>query len=331
MIFFVLLLIPVVLSVVGFIVLKGVTWKEFLLQVAVQALIAGISAGAVSCANTHDNEVWNGKVTKKQRDTVSCSHSYSCHCKTVCSGSGKNKSCSEKCETCYEHFHDYDWDVYTSLGETIEIDRVDRQGTSEPSRFTAVVIGEPTSHIHSYVNYVKASPDTLFRHQGLKKKYAATLPAYPGHIYDYYRLNRYVTAGASVGDGHEWNDMLSRLNANLGSAKQVNVIVVLTKQPHEWFYALEETWIGGKKNDIVLVTGVDDTGAPTWAEVMAWTTDPLFKIKVRDDLLDEGALSPEKVEGVLSRNITAFHKRKPMSDFEYLKSRGLEDRAQNVA
>lgn len=319
--FLVILLPPVTIALGVFLLLKGITWKEFLVMLAAELLVAGCSAGIVSCESTHDTEVWNGVVAKKERVTVSCSHSYRCHCHEVCTGSGKNKSCSEECDTCYEHTWDYDWNVYTSNNETITIDRVDRQGTSEPSRFASVKVGEPTSVIHGYTNYIKASPDSLFRHQGLKEKYKVELPDYPQNVYDYYRLNRLVTAGVSVVDPGAWNSDLSQVNALLGHNRQANIIVVLAKnKPHDWYSALEESWIGGKKNDVVLVISVDDTMKPQWVEVMAWTTNPIFKVKLRDDVMDEQVIDRSTVITALKVQVNTTFIRKPMADFEYLSS-----------
>lgn len=57
MAFLLLLTIPLLLAIGGFILLKGITWKEFLVQVAVQVLIAGISAAILYFANIHDTEL----------------------------------------------------------------------------------------------------------------------------------------------------------------------------------------------------------------------------------------------------------------------------------
>jgi hypothetical protein len=138
--FLIVMGVPVVLATLAFIFLDGISWKEFALIVTAELVIAGSSAGIVSCEKTADTEVWDGRVASKKEVPVPCEHSYNCNCHEVCSGSGKNRSCSEECDTCYEHHgfmrtiqgNDYDWDVYTTNGETVTIDRVDRQGVSEP-------------------------------------------------------------------------------------------------------------------------------------------------------------------------------------------------------
>ncbi len=323
--FLIVLLVPLLVAGVAYIFLDGITLKELGVIGAACLFVAGASACIVSFSNTADTEVWNGAVTSKEQVYVSCSHSYSCHCKQVkhCSGSGKNRSCSysEECDTCYRHTNDWDWDVHTTLGETISINRIDSRGSYEPPRFTAVKIGEPTSSTHTYTNYVKASPGTLFRHQGLSEKYGTTIPTYPQNVYDYYRLNRLVTVGMSLPDASDWNADLSRINAELGHAKQANMIVVLVhNKPDDWYYALEETWIGGKKNDTILVISVDDQMKPQWASVMAWSTNELFKVKLRDDIMDEPVIDRKAVITALETNVSKYFVRKHMKDFEYLNS-----------
>jgi hypothetical protein len=118
-----------------------------------------------------------------------------------------------------------------------------------------------------------------------------------------------------------WSDDLSALNADIGRAKQVNMIVVLTKQPSEnWFYALEETWVGGKKNDVTLVVSVDDGMKPRWVNVMAWATDNTFKVKLRDAVMGAGQVSRGSVLAALRQNVSDHFRRKPMAEFEYLKA-----------
>jgi hypothetical protein len=320
--FSVVLIVPLLVAFAAFLLTKEVDWRELLLIIGAQAIVAGISAGICYYSNTTDTEVWNGVVTGKAKVSVPCSHSYQCHCHEECSGSGKNRSCSEHCDTCYEHFNDYDWDVYTSNQETITIDRIDRQGSSMPGRWEIIKTGEPTSVAHSYTNYVKASPDSLFRYQGQEQKYEALIPNYPDSIYDYYKLDRLVLVnGASVADPDLWNADLRRLNADIGSQKQVNIIVIVVRNlPEEFFYAVEEKWIGSKKNDVVLVVGVDSTNAPKWVQVMAWTINPIFEVKLRNAILAKPVIQRWDVISELKVNILKYHNRKPMADFEYLKA-----------
>ena len=321
MVFTVLLIIPALVAL-GFFLFSGrsITIKEFLVQIAVQAAIAGISTGIIYWSDTSDIETWNGVITSKKHFHVSCSHSYSCHCRQVCSGSGKNESCYTHCDTCYEHSYDVEWHGYTSNSEDIEINTVDRQGLHEPSRWTAMHVGEPTAIEHSYTNYIKAAPDTLFRRNGEYKQFQ--VPQHP-RTYDYYRTMRIVTMGVPVPAVAE--DQLNEVNAALGSRKQVNIMLMTVRnQPREWFYALEQRWLGGKKNDLTVVVSVDQQGVIQWVNVMAWCQNEMVKIVIRDSIMSVGKLQSIEdwgnVVGDIREGVTGFYIRKPMADFKYLES-----------
>jgi len=317
MIFIGFISVPLLIAIVGYLVSKEISVKEMAVIVGVLAAVAGISVAVCYYGNTTDHEVWNGTVTSKKRETVSCSHSYSCNCRSC--NCDKDGRCSTCCDTCYEHFHDYDWDVYTSNGETVTIDRVDRQGVDQPPRWTAVRIGEPTTLPHRFTNYIKGSPGTLFRNSGQAAKFKGQLPQYP-KVYDYFRMDRLIDDSGTVSNPASWNTSLSEINGRIGSAKQVNAMVIVTRHPREFFYALEESWIGGKKNDAILVIGVDADSKPAWTEVMAWVKDEGFKVKLKEDALNLPKVEREAILAVFEKNIVASYQRKPMHDFEYLKA-----------
>ena len=332
MVFLVLLAIALLPAIVGKVFFHGITWKEFAAHLAAQVLVAGFSALIVYHRDTGDTEVINAVVTSKKQDEVSCSHGYNCNpyrcnphnCRPRACGTRKlPRTCYDTCyntcyHTCYEHFHDYNWDVHTSIGETFHIRRVDRQGVATPPRWAATQVGEPTSSSHSYENYVKASPDSLFRHQGLTEKYKADLPAYPLEIFDYWHLNRVVLVGVkSLPNLEAWNRRLSEINGEVGPKKQVNLVLVITNKPADYFYALEEHWIGGKKNDAILVVGVDQSSQILWAEVMAWSANKKFEVELEFNLHGK-QLELEPVLGMFRDHTLRNYKRKPMHDFEYL-------------
>lgn len=322
MAFAVLFFIPAILAILFFTFgKKSITLKEFLLQMAIQAVIAGISVYVIYNRNTWDSEILNGQVVSKTRDEVSCEHSYKCFCYQSCSTDSKgNQSCHEVCQTCYEHSYDVSWRVRADIGTTT-ISRVDRQGLKEPSRWSVVQIGDPYSDSHSYTNYIKAAPDTLFRHQGLMEKYKDKLPKYPNNLYDYYKIDRTVVVGGTLADLNSWHEGLSKINRDIGKQKEVNmVMVVVFNQPREYFYALEQSWIGGKKNDVALVVGVDNSLSIQWTEVMGWTTNELFKVKLRDSILALKTLEKDSVLKVLKEETHSGFVRRSMKDFEYLEA-----------
>jgi hypothetical protein len=314
MIFLSFFIVPLLIAIGGYLFFgKRITVKELLLQLFIQTAVVGIICSIVYYKNTTDTETWNGRVAAKTREKVSCGHSYPCRCRPVSCG----KNCTTvHCDTCYEHFYDVDWDVRTTLNEGINIDRVDRQGLTEPPRWTSTKIGEPTSMPHSYTNYIKAAPDTIFRTQGTT---AEAMPTYPQSYYDYYRLDRLVQIGTAVPDVAEWNKDLSELNADMGSAKQANIVITLVKgHGRDWYKTLERSWIGGKKNDVVLVIGLNSDDTIAWTETMAWTDYSYFRIKLRDDVLAIGKLDRAAIFAAIRDGVGKNFKRKPMSDFAYL-------------
>lgn len=324
MILLTMLLIPILVAL-GFFIFSGkkITIGEFLLQNGLQILVMLPFAFGNGCSSMQDVEIWNGTVAKKERNKVSCSHSYKCFCYQSCSTDSKgNQSCHEVCQTCYEHSYDVDWDVYTTNNENFEIDRIDRQGVNEPPRWTAVKIGEPTSVRHSYTNYIKASPDSLFRRQGLLEKYKQYIPEYP-HPYDYYRMNHSLTVnGATLTDAANLNKKLAEMNGTIGKAKKVNMMVIAVKDlPHDYFFALEQAWIGSKKNDFVLVIGVDSAGKPQWADVLAWTQNKMAEVVARDAAAKLTSINDtDQIVNILQSSVSEHYIRKPMKDFEYLKN-----------
>ena len=299
---------------------KKITLVEFGAQMAIQTIAMALIVYGISSMNTSDTQIINGVVTGKERVRVHCRHSYQCNCYTTCSGSGKNRSCSRHCSTCYEHSHDVDWDVKSTVG-TFSINTLDRQGLQEPPRWTSTKIGEPVATTDSYENYVKGSPDSLFRHQGLVEKYKGKLPNYPSNVYDYWHIDRLVTVGVTIPDAGQWNRDLERINGYLGPKKQVNVVIVVVKNmPTDYFQALEQHWIGSKKNDVAAVISVDNDNNIQWVETMAWTRDKMAEVVVSDNIRKIGKLDREAIINGIATGVDASYVRKPMKDYEYLAS-----------
>lgn len=316
----VLITIPFLIAAVAFVLDKKITWKEFLVQVAVQLVVIGLYGVCIYEYRLADTEILNGTVAKKWTETVHCRHGYPCNCHEVCSGSGKNKSCYTHCDTCYVHLYDRDWDLTSTTGREWSIDTIDSQGLQEPPRWSKVVVGEGTAETHSYTNYVLASPDSLFRLQGVDlKPYESTIPTYPSQVYDYYRLNRFLPVDTAFPDVDQWNTQLSLLNGRLGPIKQANVVIVVVKGMYrDYFNALRVKWVGGKKNDIVIVFGTNDQHQIVWDDIMAWTDKQDFIVVLKDDLMKVGVLDRQKVLETIEKDVPLFV-RKPMSDYSYLR------------
>jgi hypothetical protein len=277
-------------------------------------------------AKTHDTEIWNGEVTSKARTHGEYTESYQCNCRTVTSGSGKNQTTSTVCDTCYREHYTVSWDCSSNIGG-FHIDGADWLNQAvyllpDPGRYTVIQKGDPVSKNHWYTNYIKAVPETLFRpaSDSLKQQFAGQIPAYPISIYDLYHVDRVIPVGVNMPNVHEWNVKLSEALKTLGPAKQANAVIVVTKSVDpNYFYALQDAWLNGKKNDIIIVIGAPEfPGKAAWVNIMALTDQDIFKIKLRDDILALDSLTADSVIGALTKNTNETFKRKRMRDFAYL-------------
>lgn len=317
-----LLAIPLLIAAIGFFAGKGkIDPRELGIQVAV-VLIAVLVPYAIALhGKTSDTEIWNGVVASKTVSNVSCCHPYCCRTCESCSTDSKgNRTCSSYCcQTCYVHSHDVEWDAMSSNDENVYSNGCNSPGTSEPQRWTQIVIGEPTAVEHDYTNYIKGSPDTLMRRTGASDTYGQFVPEYP-RVYDLYRADRFLVVGAMVPNRGPLNQRLSEINAKLGRQKKVNIDVIVTAVADErYLEAVREKWLGGKINDVVVVVGVDgDTLKIRWAGVISWTHNETLKVDLRNKILDMDVLDAPKLLDAVEDEVVVKYDHIRISEFEYL-------------
>jgi hypothetical protein len=324
----ILLAIPLVAAVAGLVLSKGrFNWLEALVQSGVAMMLVGGGFFAARYAKTADTEIWNGRIVKSAGEQ-SCCHSYSCNCSTVClpscstnaeGDSSCGVSCHEECDTCYEHSHDLYWSARTTNGETVFHDGCNPPGSAPPAAWARIVDGEPSAVEHSYINYVKGAPGKFFGRPWLIDRYKGKLPAYP-RVYNMYRADRFLMSaiGEALPDTAALNRELSRINGNLGRAKQVNIIMVVTAEDPEFAEALSEAWLGGKKNDLIVVVGVPEFPRIGWVRVVSWTDARKVKDTIADRVMALGEFDGRKLLSVVEQEVAAKFKRKHMKDFRYL-------------
>lgn len=321
--FLILLLVPLAISIGALVYFKGkITILEFACQAVVLFIFVGGCIGIAYWSDTADKEIWNGQVTSKTRDEVSCRHSYECNCYYTedCDSKG---SCTQTrhCSTCYEHSYDVDWNVHSSINESVGIETIDRQGLRMPPRWGSAFVGEPWSSEHSYENYIKANPDSVLTGgKGDVEKWKALIPAYPG-IYDYYKANHFINMGPVPDvDYGTWNWLVNEDNKTLGPAKQVNLLVLLVKTSDpSYVQAFKTAWLGGKKNDAVVIIGSEDGHKIAFAEVVSWAVRANYRDNLRDDIMEIGTLDrrDDIMKAVYSETQTKFV-RMHMKDMQYL-------------
>jgi hypothetical protein len=260
---------------------------------------------------TRDIEIWNGEVTSKGMTDDSYDESYPCNCDSKGS-----------CQTCWRHVDEYNWHAYTTVGD-IKVGTTDSPRRI-PKRYDRIVIGEPAACDHYYTNYIKASPESLFNASAEKaafEKYKKTIIPYPDSIYDYYKISRVLGSGVSVPNQSEWAKDISFILSDIGPQKQVNVVVYITDvKDGDYFYALKHAWLGGKKNDVIVVMSATNSTI-NWVKILSWTDNQLFKTKLADEIQDIGDINKYiDIDRAIRKNIIESFQRKHMKDFKYLES-----------
>jgi hypothetical protein len=306
-----------------------ITWLEMGAQILVVSIVLGIVWMAGSWSQTHDTEIWNGQVTKKTRDHGHYVRSYDCRCYQSCSGSGDSRSCHEVCSTCYEDHYTVDWFLSSTIGK---IRLKYRDSTSrrvykeaDPANYTAAYVSEPCSGEFSYTNYIKAVPDSLFNMADAQyEQFDSLIPSYPT-VYGKYHVDHVITMGMSSKLAiRDWNDYLAGKLRKLGPASQANVIVVIVNTADQTYrHALETAWLGGKKNDVIVMAGVTNYPQIDWVDTITLgqnAGNSLMTVKIRDELTALGSIEDgQAFVDVIATNVGAHFDRKPMADFEYLK------------
>jgi hypothetical protein len=210
--------------------------------------------------------------------------------------------------------------VHTNVRD-FNISRIDRQGNKEPQRWTAVQKGQPVSLENAYTNWIKAAPESLFNlDRSIKQKFISQLPGYPDFVYDYHYVDRVISVGVNLPDRKDWNGDLAKMLSKAGPQKQVNVVILFVKgTDKQYMRALEEHWLGGKKNDVIVVFSTPNYPSIEWVEVLSWTDNKLFHVQLRDTLQSLAAVDRGIVLSSIDLVIREYYIRKRMGDFEYLK------------
>lgn len=327
--FMLIALVPVIWAILARLVFKAsFTWLETGAQIVAVCVITGIVTAAGMYGQTADFEVWNGQVTDKKREHGSYVESYSCNCRSVSSGSGKNKTTSTVCDTCYRDHYTVEWYLKSTIGN-IRIDYLDRTSrsvysTKDPKAYTAAFKGEACSRTKGYTNYIKAVPESLFNEVDLKlnEQFAAMIPAYPT-VHSIYKVNRVIPVGVNVPGIAKMNKLLSDELRTIGAKKQANIIVVFANTADQSYrYALERAWLGGKKNDVIVILGTPEYPAVAWVDTITLgenSGNEMMTVQMRDQLMALPAADDHELTvGTIAGVVTQYFDRKAMADYEYL-------------
>lgn len=313
-----ILLIPVVwLFIAKFWLRQTFNWKELGISLVATISITSIVWLVGMSSLTHDTEIWNGEVTKKERIHDTYEDPYDCFCTTDTS-----------CQTCYETRYTVTWKANTTVGNVrfLHKDKSSRSvyNSLDPVSYINCKVGEPASSTNSYTNYVKAVPDSLFHDDSkIPEQFKDKIPSYP-QVHSFYRLDRVINVDSKISHQvvSDINEKLSIELKTLGFLKQVNIITILTEiDDPSYRYAIEKAWLGAKKNDVVIFIGLDDNNI-TWVDVMTWALNSgneLFHVTMRDGITDMKVLDANKFVPFVSNTVMKLYDRPQMKDYEYLK------------
>jgi hypothetical protein len=314
-----LLLVPLAIGGIAFALSgKKINLKELAITESLCILFVLTGWYSDIAARGTDVEIWNGRIASKTSGTEHCCHSYDCNCREICSGSGEDESCFEKCDTCYEHDQDKWWAADTTNSESAFSSSCNPPSTREPARWTQIRVGEPTAIEHRYENLIKASPESIFSPVKPSESDLAAVPDYP-RVSDLYRVNR-VLSSLPLPDLRETQEAMEEANADLGAKKQVNMMIVATSSTDRSFAeAVRRKWLGGKKNDVILVVGVNRDLSINWAEAVSWTKKSEVGIDLRDRVQSLSTWNGASIAGIMKEVVSKEFVRREMSDFDYLR------------
>lgn len=315
----ILLLMPLAIPVIAKSVFSHkITFTEMFIQMAAVCVPITLLVIIGYVGQTMDVEVWNGKITDKSRDHGHYERAYDCYCY-------RDKDGFEHCQTCYEDRYTVTWGASTTVGNFTfkHLDSGSRgvYDTPDPIEYVNCRVGEPASIEHTFQNLVKAVPESLFNKSMNQEEFA--IPSYP-RVYNFYKINRVINVGSKI-PKKELDDLNKGLNEaliHLGKTKQVNVIVIVTENDDPMYrHAVENKWLGGKKNDVVIFLGTDDKEY-TWVDVMTFGMNignETFVVQLRDAILSQKTFNATEIVVDVTKNVLQYFKRPEMKRFDYLR------------
>lgn len=294
---------------------RKITFKEWGLQFLVLGLTTVLSVGVLKAGmfeSISDFSIFNGSVVNKAKVKVSCEHQYQCG-QTCTTGANNQTSCVPV--YCDEHDFDISWRVHTTLG-TWKIDRLDDQGLKMPPFWDNVREGDPVSERRPVQNYLLMDETRFVTDPVIMEKYKDKILPYP-KITGYWHINRIVTEMSTDYDGiNIWLNNKLRFD---GPKHELNVVLVITQYPEDYYYALMQAWRGVRKNDVVLFYGVDDKEKIQWFKAISFADGQNNQVMLNS--LQSMAYGRSLNDDLIKEHyqvVAEEFRRTPNSTFEYM-------------
>lgn len=344
MIIYLALLFPILLTIILFIYFKDKTQKwEIIIPFVGITLFILIAKWICISSLTDDIEYLGGLVTEVRYyedwdEEVSCRHPI--YCKS-CSGTGKNKTCSEY--VCgHRHMYDIDyhpkyWEAITTLSDYSisqekynqlihkfeAIPKFHNMNRTYHSINGDMYFGkwdnrnktlEPVAREHSYENRPRAS-HSIYHYEEVD---TIDLKVYKPFEYPviYNSFHQNVILGYN---DHKAEQALQVINSRLGASKQIRIFLLVFKNQEKDAALIQERyWEGGNKNELNICVGIDNEKNIKWGHVFSWTEEEEVKINIRTYIEEAKTFNLIEIISVIDNEVKTNWKRKDFKEFNYL-------------
>ena len=342
MVIYLALAIPIITAIVLLIWFKHRTtiW-EFGIPFGVSLIFIIIFKLVIETSLTSDTEYWGGWVVKTQyyedwNEYIHkiCTETYACGTDSK----GHTRYCTRTYDCSYVDYHPPYWRIIESNGFKLRINKehyaylkqkfgtkeifidLHRDYYTDDGDLYEVHWGNteetlvPVTTAHTYENRVQASMSTFNYYEVDPKK---------DKLFEYPRSNGLYYMPAILGPGGPTKKAAERklqlLNAKLGRAKQVRVMVLIfVDKPRDVGHDQENYWVGGNKNEFIITIGVDKEYNIQWCHPFSWTKAELLKVETRSFVEEQEKLDLVALADWLYPKIKADFIRLPFANFSYL-------------
>lgn len=249
-------------------------------------------------------EILSGRVTGKEVVYDPTTESYDC---------GKDSQGNTK--TCTRTVPRWRFEVQSDVGTWWDHSY---SRWNVPSVYERAVLGEPFAREKMFMNYQYVNDETVVLNKA--NSYAQWLPDYPS-VYNGYKVDR---AMSNVVNMDAMNAALAQAQITWGPKYGANVLVAVVHEKQEGFAdALRNKWVGGKKNDVVIVLYINSELHVTKARVFSRSTNTKrttefadFNTTVRENAQRIDTLDPQKLVAVIDAALPYFE-REDLSKHDY--------------
>lgn len=336
------MLIPIIaVLILGFKFNKKLVWWEYVLIVALPALMIWGAKSICEASMVHCTEYWGSYLVRAEYHEHW--NEYIHRTCTRCGGYDDKGNCDdwETYDCSYVDDHPQYWAVFDKAGNSWHVRREDFDRLCElwaPRTFVKLhnpcytICGDmyvtnlpvtfndgqlfTTTTAHSYENRIQAS-HSIFNYKEISKKDVKLKELYEHpSITGWHQDSVLGDAGPTKQHGEYF---IGKVNGLLGASCKARFVVLMFKnKPIEISYEQEAYWKGGNKNEIEICIGIDNEYHPTWVRVFGWSKQEELKISIRDYIMKQKKLELGFFGDWLYGQVEGKIVRRDFREFKYL-------------